>query len=509
MAGTPSPTADATVVYRGLEIPVDLPHNFQAEIQLLGAILANNRAYEHVQDVVRVEHFADDRHAAIFAAIAEVIADGGKASAVTLLHIFTANGKLDEIGGGEYLAKLAASAITIINARQHASLIAELARRRQVVLRVLDTLSEIAGAGEREGYNDDFAAALDGTMMDLEAIRVEEGGVPMVHVADAAASAIVAAEKAYQTPDRVVGIPTGLIEIDRALGGLEPGNVYMLAGRPSMGKTALALWASYGAAKWLAKHPVPWAPDSPPGAHVYFAEQEMTTEQIGFRLSGPLAGVDPFRMRTGRIDESDGDVWVRLTQVSAFLKSLPITIDDTPAQTLANIRARARSLKRKHGLGLIVIDHLGLMNAGKDAYRQGEVHALGVLTAGIKAIAKDLRVPVLLLHQLNRGVEHRDDKRPMLADLRDSGKIEQDADAVLFVYRHLYYLERSEPQQRLNESDSDYHDRHENWIEDVKRWRGIGEVIIGKQRNGPVGSFKLQYDEPMSRFNNLAEGQPS
>jgi replicative DNA helicase len=284
-----------------------------------------------------------------------------------------------------------------------------------------------------------------------------------------------------------VGITTGYTEIDRMLGGLEKANVYVLAARPSMGKTALATGIARNTAR--------------AGNRTAIFELEMSAEQLGRRLIAPMCGLSPFDLKVGAIE--DANQWQRLLEAQRDLDKLPLWIDDQPGLTPAKIRARARRMKRRKGLDLIIIDHLGIVAPPAEAARQGATYAVGQISNAFKRLAKELDVPVLLLCQLSRATEGRDDKRPTLADLRQSGEIEQDADVVMFIYRDSYYLERARPQKRPGEDEPDYNKRVVDWMGLCDKARGLAEIIVAKQRDGAIGTVKLAFDEAMAKFSNL------
>lgn len=477
--------------------PIVPPHNFEVEMALIAAVLANNRAFDKISSLTKAEHFSDYRHAEIFSECAKMISEGKQANAATLRLRFEATGILAELGGAEYLARLQANAVTIVNAQHYATILRDLYVRREAIGRGLDLIEAVQK--DHEAPADKIIEEL---MLDLETLREGSAASPIVSLADAMNAAVELSEKAWKRGGGLVGVPTGFADIDRQIGGLEPGQLYILAGRPSMGKSALALWASYHLSRWLVNNALPWDKEQRKNAGVYFASLEMPDVQFGFRLLGPLCGIEPFSMRVGQF--KDGEPFTKMAKVQSELHKLPLFIDQTPAQSLVGIRAGARRVKRRQGLGLIVVDHIQLMRASDIARRQGRVQELSEITAGLKELAKELDAPVVALSQLSRQVEQREDKRPLLSDLRDSGTIEQDADAVMFCYRDEYYLRNAEPKQRPDESDIKFNERHQHYTERVLAAQGLAEVIIAKQRSGPVGTVKLHFDEKMAKFSNAA-----
>lgn len=476
---------------------VTLPHNWEAEMALLGAILMNNAAYDAVAQFVNADDFADDRHRRIFEACAKLIESGRRADPITLKNYFDEDGSLVEIGGTQYLARLAAAVVTIINAPDYAKVVRECAVRRKLIDAGQRLIAEAqVGTIDLPDIIDKAARALE----DAGEARVRPGAIGSA--IEAVDDALWKAQEAMNRGDGLVGIPSGLTDLDRLVGGYEPGNLYVKAGRPSMGKTGLGLTVAVNLAQYSARNPLPWNREGKPGAVVLYCSLEMSKEQLGFRLIGPLAKISPHNLRTGNVLAADLS---RATDIRSLIASLPLIFDDTPGQTIMHIRAAARSLKRRRGLAAVVIDHIGLMKASEEARRKNNRAAeMSEISAELKALAKDLNAPIIALHQLSRAVESRDDKRPILSDLRDSGTIEQDADVVMFVYRDSYYLERAEPKRRPDESDTDFSERMYEWAQAREAAMNIGEIIVAKQRNGPVKTVRLKYDEEMMRWENLA-----
>jgi replicative DNA helicase len=306
-------------------------------------------------------------------------------------------------------------------------------------------------------------------------------------------------EAAFHKDSRVTGVPTGMIDLDDKLGGLQPSDLVILAGRPSMGKTALAITIAANAA---ATHAV--GPDTDDLAGDSYAvgvfSLEMSAEQLAMRLLSAQADLSSDDLRRGKLRDMD---FKKVVQASQDLAGRPLFIDDTPALSVAALRTRARRLKRRHGLSLLVVDYLQLVRPAHSSPQTNRVQEIAEITQGLKAIAKELNIPVLALSQLSRAVEQREDKRPQLSDLRESGAIEQDADVVMFVYRDEYYQERSEPKQRPEETRERYEERYQGWQKRYEESRGIADLIIAKQRNGPIGSIRLSFDATRGRFSNL------
>ena len=475
------------------------PHNSEAEQALLGAMLANNAAYQRVAEFLKPEHFADAVHGRIFAAVGKLIERGQVANPVTLKNLFDQDGALAEIGGAAYLARLAASVVTIINAEDYGRTVHDLYLRRQLITLGEDVVNDAHRHDLDRPANQQIEQA-EKRLFDLaETGQIEGGFQPFVR---ALGEAVVLAEAAYKRNGRTVGVSTGFLDLDKLLGGLHPSDLVILAGRPAMGKTALATNIGFHAAK---QHRPGKATDgrktSEDGAVVAFFSLEMSAEQLATRVLAEESGVSSDRIRRGEV--SDGD-FGKFVQASARLGTVPLFIDDTPAITIAALRTRARRLMRQHGLGLIIVDYLQLMRGSDLRGAENRVQEISEITRGLKAVAKELAVPVLALSQLSRAVEQREDKRPMLSDLRESGSIEQDADIVMFVFREEYYLGRAEPMRRPDEADQKFNDRYQRWHERLGEVHATAEVIIAKQRHGPIGTVRLRFEADTTRFDNLA-----
>jgi replicative DNA helicase len=477
------------------------PHNFEAEVQLLGAILTNNRAYEKVADFLRAEHFADDRHARIFEACGKLINRGQIASATTLKNYFEQDASLAEIGGVPYLAKLAGAAVTIINAADHGRLVHDLFLRRQLIGLGEDVVNRAYAHDLETGAKEQIEQA-EQQLFNLATTGEQEGQLKPLRIA--VNTAIDLAEAAFKRESHITGVTTGLEALDRKLGGLHKSDLVILAGRPSMGKTALATKMAFKAAEAYREQTLEdGTVEVAEGAKVAFFSLEMSAEQLATRLLAEMTEVPSDKIRRGEVR---GDDFPRFVEASQRLATMPLFIDDTPALSVSALRTRARRLQRTQGLGLIVIDYLQLLAPPPGSRPENRVQEISAITRGLKALAKELNVPVLALSQLSRAVEQREDKRPQLADLRESGTIEQDADVVMFVYREAYYLEREQPTQRAEESDEKYHDRLDKWQQRATKMHNVADVIIGKQRHGPIGTVSLLFEGAFTKFDNLPEG---
>ena len=472
------------------------PHNIEAEQALLGAILINNEAYHRVSEFLRAEHFYEPVHGRIYAAIDRLISRGRLADPLMLKAAFDEDESLKEFDGAQYLARLARAAETILNAEDYGRLIHDLALKRGLI-RVGEDAVNAAYDPLNEASGKEQIEVAEQGLFQLAQEGEAEGGFE--EFPNVLASAVNMVEAAYRKEGRITGVPTRLTDVDEKLGGLQPSDLIILAGRPSMGKTALAVTMAANAADTRAV-----GPDAEglaqPNYTVALFSLEMSAEQLAMRLLAAEANFSSDDLRRGKLKEDDFGEVVRASQT---LAGRPLYIDDTPALSIGAIRTRARRLKRRRGLSLVVVDYLQLVRPLTSSGQTNRVQEIAEITQGLKAIAKELNVPVLALSQLSRAVEQREDKRPQLSDLRESGAIEQDADVVMFVYRDEYYQERAEPKKRDDENDERYAQRYEAWTKRYEECRGIAELNIAKQRNGPIGSIKLLFDAGRGRFANL------
>jgi len=476
------------------------PHNYEAEQALLGAILANNRVFDRVNEFLRPEHFADPLHGRIYEAAGTLIQRGQIANFLTLRNLFDQDPGLVEAGGAKYLARLENAVVTIINAEDYGHAVHDLYLRRELI-----------NLGE-EVVNGAFTFDLDVPATDQietaeqQLYRLAETGIGdggLAPLKAALETAIKIAEKAHQRDSHVTGVTTGLRDLDRKLGGLHPSDLVILAGRPSMGKSALATNIALNAAE---RHERKERDESGSefgvqGGRVAFFSLEMSAEQLATRILAERTGISSDRIRRGEVRNDD---FPKFVAASIDLARLRLFIDDTPGLTVPALRTRARRLKRQHGLDLIVIDYLQLLRSPAGLRNENRVQELSEITRSLKAIAKELDVPVLALSQLSRAVEQRDDKRPQLADLRESGSIEQDADVVMFIYREQYYHERRQPMRREDEPDDKFNKRYEDWQVHGEKIHNVADVIIAKQRHGPVGTVPLHFEGELTKFGDLA-----
>jgi replicative DNA helicase len=476
----PAPAADQDI----------LPHNVEAEQQLLGAILTSNDVYDRISSLVKPEHFFDPVHQRIFERAAARIQKNALASPVTLKQFFEDDAGLKELGGPAYLVRLAGAAISAYAARDYAQMIYDLAVRRELIGLGRDIAARAAKV-EVDSEPKDQIIDAEQKLYKLGEQGVSERGFQSF--LKAVTDAVNVANAAYQRDGGLSGIATGLIDLDKKLGGLNASDLLILAGRPSMGKTSLATNIAFNIAKAHRRGRLPDGGEgSVEGGVVGFFSLEMSAEQLAARILSEASEIPSEQIRRGDMTEGE---FRRFVEAAKSLESCPLYIDDTPALPISQVAARARRLKRTHGLDVLIIDYLQLL---KGSSKENRVQEVSEITQGLKAIAKELNIPVIALSQLSRQVESREDKRPQLSDLRESGSIEQDADVVMFVYRDEYYKEREKPGDHELEKMA-------QWQTVMEQVHGKAEVIIGKQRHGPIGTVELAFEGQFTRFSNLAK----
>jgi replicative DNA helicase len=450
------------------------PHNLEAEQALLGAILLNNDAFYRVSDFLEPVHFYEPVHRDIYEVAGKIIR-AGKSADPTTIKTHLPEQLLPDVTMAQYLAKLAAEATTVINAADYGQAIYDTAIRRNLIL-----------VGEEM-----VAVAYDGSDVEMTPSKQIE------NFSDALSASIRMAGEAYQRDGGLSGIATQLDDLDRQMGGLQKSDLIILAGRPAMGKTSLATNIAFNVAKaWKGEITPDGHQKTTNGGIVGFFSLEMSSEQLATRILAEQSEISSSDIRRGRIHDSQ---FSKLVDVSSMMSRLPLYIDDTGGISVAQLAARARRLKRQKGLDFLVIDYLQLLSGSSKASSQNRVQELTEITTTLKALAKELEVPIVALSQLSRQVESRDDKHPQLADLRESGSIEQDADVVLFVYREEYYLKNKEPKEGTPE--------HLTWQGEMEKVHGKAEVIIAKQRHGPTGTVQLSFEAQFTRFGNLARSE--
>jgi replicative DNA helicase len=475
------------------------PHNIEAEQALLGAILVNNEAFYRVSDFLEPKHFFEPIHQRIFELTAGLVRAGKLATPVTLKTFLPADFDIAGLTVNQYLARLAAEATTIINAEDYGRTVYDLSIRRDLIT-IGEDMVNLAYDAPVDATPQAHIEDAERKLYELaETGRYETG---FQRFAQALTRAVDMAAHAYQRDGSLSGLATGLTDLDSRMGGLQQSDLVILAGRPGMGKTALATNIAYNVAK-------AWAPGevradghmvTVNGGIVGFFSLEMSAEQLATRIISEQTGIPSNKIRRGAIDEADFE---RIKDVSIELQNLPFYVDETGGLSIGQLAARARRLKRQRGLDLLVIDYVQLLQGSSQRANENRVQEITEITTRLKALAKELNIPILALSQLSRQVEQRDDKRPQLSDLRESGSIEQDADVVMFVFREEYYHQMRKPSESNRE-------KFEEWLAEGNRVDGKAEVIIGKQRHGPTGTVELQFDAAVTRFANLDSAhQPS
>ena len=471
-----------------------LPKNIEAEQALIGAILANNKAFEKISEFLLPKHFADPIHAKIFEVISNIINHERSADVITLKNYFEQQGTLNDVGGINYLIKLADSASPMTNVEYYGQFIYDKYLRRELI----DTGYQIVNNALTESTELGATEQIEEAEQHLFNLA-DQGSAQgdFIDFANALNSSINYIEHAYQREDKLAGLPTSFEKLDKRLGGLTKSNLIIIAGRPAMGKTALATNIAYNVADFMSREKSIDKKDK----GVAFFSLEMSSDELALRVLSTVTQTPGQNMRTGEINNAE---FTRIAAAVRELENIPLYIDDTPGLTINAIRTRARRLKRTKGLGLIVIDYIQLITGTSKRGEANRVQELSEISRGLKILAKELDVPVIALSQLNRGVESRDDKRPKLSDLRESGSIEQDADVVMFVFRENYYIHNEEPKQKQNETQEHFLQRIEDWKKRDRETANLAEIIIDKQRHGPTGTVKLFWNGQYAQFSNLA-----
>ena len=457
-----------------------MPCNIEAEQAVIGSILVSNEIYDEVSSVVDAQKFFDPIHVKIFETIEKLISKGLLANPITLKNYFENNEGLKELGGQEYLIKITKFATSAKQAIDYGNIVYQMHVRRELI-KISETVLNEASNNEITSTGEEIIQNAEKSLFDL----AERGHFnrSFLKFDNALKQTIEMARNAYQNEEGLVGVPTGLTDLDSRLGGLHKQDLIIIAGRPSMGKTALATNIAFYAAKNIEKKGTK--------STVAFFSLEMSSEQLSTRILSEQSRIRSNDIRRGKVSEKEFEKFI---ETSKNIYDLPLYIDETPAITIAAISNRSRRIKRLFGLDLIVVDYIQLMRSGNKK-NDGRVQEISEITQSLKALAKELDVPVLALSQLSRAVEQRDDKKPQLADLRESGSIEQDADVVMFVYRAAYYLERKEPTLGSVE--------HAEWQQKMDEISSLAEIMIGKQRHGPTGNVKVEFEAMYTKFKDL------
>jgi len=459
----------------------EMPCNIEAEQAVIGSILVSNDIYDEVSPLVDAQKFFDPIHVKIYETIEKLINKGLLANPITLKNYFENNEGLKELGGQEYLIKITKFSTSSKQTIDYANIIQEMHVRRELIKISESVLDQASNNTEVTSSGEEIIQNAEKSLFDL----AERGhfNQSIMKFDSALKQTIDMAKSAYQNDDGIVGVPTGLTDLDARLGGLHKQDLVIIAGRPSMGKTALATNIAFHAAKNIEKKGIK--------STVAFFSLEMSSEQLSTRILSEQSRIRSNDIRRGKVSEKEFEQFI---ETSKNIYDLPLYIDETPAITIAAISNRARRIKRLFGLELIVVDYIQLMRSvGKKEYNR--VQEISEITQGLKALAKELNVPVLALSQLSRQVEQRDNKKPQLSDLRESGSIEQDADVVMFVYREAYYLENKEPTPGSIE--------HSEWQQKMNEISSLAEIILGKQRHGPTGSVKVEFEAMYTKFKDI------
>ena len=494
--------AEILRINESADVPVTpaLPHNIEAEAALLGALMIDNRLVEDVQLKLRSDHYFEPLHGRIYDAILRMTDKNMVANPVTLRPMFEADEAMKEVGGPAYLAQLTGSGAAIIGARDFAQQIYDLALLRSLVAvgrdmveGALDTSEEVAPLSQIERAEGE-----------LYRVAEQGGGEGKVKsFGEATKLAIEQAERALNSGGHLSGVTTGIDGINSKIGGLHRSDLLILAGRPGMGKSSLATNMAFAAAQRFVRDQEDGIePSKSAGAPVAIFSLEMSADQLATRILSEESGISSENLRMGKISQQE---FRQLARAAADLQTLPLYIDDTPGLTIAALRTRARRLKRQKGIGLVMIDYLQLLQGSGKSSSENRVQEISEISRGLKQLAKELDVPVIALSQLSRAVEQREDKRPQLSDLRESGSIEQDADIVMFIYREDYYVASREPKRPMDGDDAKIFEAYEQWQRDMERVYGTAELLIAKQRHGATGKVKMKFDSRLTKFSDLAD----
>ena len=455
----------------------ELPNNIESEQSVIGSILLNNEIFDEINLLITSKNFYDPMHQKIYMAIEKLIYSGMLANPITLKNYF--ENEKDELNVPNYLVKITKFSTSSRQAIEYSKLIYDLYVKRELI-KISENIIDTAKLNDLDNDGKSIIENFEKSLFDL----AEKGSFSssLVKFDEAMKMTIEMASSAYKNEEGIVGVPTGLTDLDYRLGGLHKSDLLIIAGRPSMGKTALATNIAFNAAKKIQN-------DGRKSTIAFFS-LEMSSEQLSTRILAEQSRIKSNDIRTGKISEEQFDKFI---ETSKNISELPLYVDETPAISIAALSNRARRIKRLYGLDMVVVDYIQLMKASN--FREGRVQEISEITQGLKALAKELSVPVLALSQLSRAVEHRDDKKPQLSDLRESGSIEQDADVVMFVYREAYYLQGKEPRPATVE--------HAEWQAKMNDISHLAEIIIGKQRHGPTGNVMLEFEAMFTKFKDL------
>ena len=454
-----------------------LPNNIEAEQSIIGSILINNEIFDEINMLINSKNFFDPMHQKIFLAIEKLIYSGMLASPITLKNQF--ENEKDDLNIPDYLVKITKFSTSSRQAIEYSKLIYDLYVKRELI-KLSENIIDVAKLNDLEHKGQTIIENFEKSLFDL----AEKGSISssIIKFDQALKMTMESATNAYKNEEGIVGVPTGLTDIDDRLGGFHKSDLIIIAGRPSMGKTALATNIAFNAAKKIQQNNK--------NSTIAFFSLEMSSEQLSTRILAEQSRIKSNDIRRGKISEEEFDKFI---ETSKNISDLPLYIDETPAISIAALSNRARRIKRLYGLDMVLVDYIQLMQSTR--FREGRVQEISEITQGLKALAKELSVPVVALSQLSRAVESRDIKKPQLSDLRESGSIEQDADVVMFVYREAYYLEKLEPRPATVE--------HAEWQSKMSEVSNLAEIIIGKQRHGPTGNIMLEFEAMFTKFKDI------
>ena len=474
----------------------ELPNNIEAEQSVIGSILLTNEIFDEISILISSKNFYDPMHQKIFSAIESLIYKGMLANPITLKNHF--ENQKDELDIPEYLVKITKFSTSVRQSIEYSKLIYDLYVKRELI-KISDNIIDTAKLNDLNNDGQNIIENFEKSLFDL----AEKGSFSssIVKFDEAMRQTIEMASNAYKNEEGIVGVPSGLRDLDDRLGGMHKSDLIIIAGRPSMGKTALGTNIAFNVAKSF-KEKIDDIGNKKliDGGKVAFFSLEMSSEQLATRILAEQTRISGDKMRKAELSKDD---FKKIAKATSDLEDLNLFIDDNPILTIATLRARARRLQRLHGIDLIIIDYLQLMSSTNRSKNENRVQEISEITRGLKAIAKELNIPIIALSQLSRQVEQREDKRPQLSDLRESGTIEQDSDVVMFIFRESYYLERMEPIKKPEEIEEKYQERTSRWQELCEKAHNTAEIIIAKQRHGPIGTIKTHFDSNYTRFSDM------
>ena len=481
-----------------IELKINKLTNFDAEIAVIGCLLWDNRSYDKISDFLIEDHFSDENNKKIYKIIKKLLDQNILVTPITLKNYLEENNE-DDLDNFSYLNKIKDSAPSTHNTFQYARLLYDLHIKRSLISIGNEMIQDtIENKDDLEGKS--LIEIAENNLYNLS----QTGNIDRKHLPfkDALKEAIEIIDQSFQREGKIAGIASGLRDLDKKLGGLHNSDLIIIAGRPSMGKTSLGTNIAFNAAQSYKESKDNLGNRTViDGGKVAYFSLEMSAEQLATRILAQQSKITSDKMRKAELTKDD---FKKIAEISAELEHLNLFIDDNPILTIPTLRARARRLKRLYEIDLIIIDYLQLMSGSSSSRNDGRVQEISEITRGLKAIAKELNIPIIALSQLSRQVEQREDKRPQLSDLRESGTIEQDSDVVIFIFRESYYLERMEPIKKAEESDEKYTEKHERWRELCESTYNIAELIIAKQRHGPIGTIKTLFDSNFTKFSNLS-----